>query len=135
MPDRDARPSGSPLLLEAASIVELRRSLRILRCQAKADAATLKGHDAVDAEGRPVDPLDENAVRFSLPMAWLRVSRSESLLYVVWMRLCNDAAVEMLDDPALSIFDLVDDPNTDSQVLLDLLDAIEARLDRLTPPQ
>ena len=121
-------------MLEAASIIELRRSLRILRCMVERGVATLKGHDAVDAAGRPVDPLDDNAVRFSLPIAWLRVSRSASLPYVAWMRLCNDAAVEMLDDPALGIFDLVDDPASDPQVLLNLLDGIEARLDRLTPP-
>ena len=50
---RDRRP----LTLEAADIAALRRSIRVVRCMVERQLATLKDQDAVDAAGRPVDPL------------------------------------------------------------------------------
>ena len=122
----------SPLTLEAADIAELQRSIRVVRCMLQRGVATLKNHDAVDAAGRPVDPLDRRATRFSLPGAFFRASRNGPSLYVAWMRLCNDAAADLLDDPAVGVHAFGDDPDTDAQALLDLLDEVEARLERLT---
>lgn len=119
------------LRLEPADIVELHRSIRVVRCMVQRNVATVKGEDAVDAEGRPVDPLDDRAARLSLPAALLRASGCGPSLYVAWMRLCNDTAADLLDDPAVGVHAFVDDPDTDAQTLLDLLDEVEARLDRL----
>lgn len=125
---RDRRP----LTLEAADIAELQRSIGVVRCMVRHRIATLKDCDAMDAEGRLVDPLDDRATRFSLPGAFLRASRNGPSLYVAWMRLCNDTIADLLDDPAVGVHAFGDDPDTDSQALLDLLDEVEARLDRLT---
>lgn len=126
------RPQSRLMTLEADDIVELRRSIRVVRCMVERRLATLKGADAVDAAGLPVDPLDDRAVRFSLPSAFLRANRAKTSLYVAWMRLCNAAAAEMLGDPAVGLFDYSDDPDIDQDALLDLLDEVAARLDRLT---
>ena len=125
------RPSGRPMALEADDIVELRRSIRVVRCMVERRMVMLKGFDAEDDEGRPVDPLDVRAVRFALPSAFLRANRSRTSLYVAWMRLCNAAAADMLGDPAAGLFDYSDDPDIDQDALLDLLDEVAARLDRL----
>jgi hypothetical protein len=123
-----------PLALEEADIAELRRSIRVVRCMVENRLATLKGQDAVDAAGRPVDPLADEAARFSLPGAFLRASRSGPSLYVTWMRLCNATAADLLDDPAVGVHAFADDPDTNAEALLDLLDEVEGRLDRLAPP-
>ncbi len=125
------RPEGSCMALEADDIVELRRSIRVVRCMVERRLAMLEGADAVDEAGRPVDPLDQRAVRLSLAGAFLRANRSRTSLYVAWMRLCNAAAAEMLGDPAVGLFDYSDDPDIDQDALLDLLDEVDARLDRL----
>jgi len=123
-----------PVTLEAADIAELRRSIRVVRCMVQRRVATLKDHDAVDALGRPVDPLDDRVEHLSLPGAFLRASRHGPSLYVAWMQLCNDTAADLLDDPAAGVHAFGDDPDTDARALLDLLDEVEARLDRLAPP-
>ena len=125
------RSDGRPIALEADDIVELRRSIRVVRCMVERRLATLKSADALDEAGWPVDPLDDNAVRFSLPGAFLRANRSRTSLYVAWMRLCNAAAAQMLGDPTAGLFDYNDDPDIDQDALLDLLDEVAARLDRL----
>jgi len=128
-------PCDQPhLTLEDAEITELRRSIRVVRCMVENRLATLKNQDAVDAVGRPVDPLADEAARFSLPGAFLRASRSGPSLFVAWMRLCNATAAEMLDDPGVGVHAFADDPDTDADALLDLLDEIEERLDRLAAP-
>ena len=126
------RSHDRPIALEADDIVELRRSIRVVRCMVERRQALLKGEDAIDRAGRPVDPLDEQAVDFSLSGAFLRANRSRTSLYVAWVRLCNAAAADMLGDPAAALFDYSDDPDIDQDALLDLLDEVAARLDRLT---
>lgn len=127
-PRHEQQPS-----LAAADIAELRRSIRVVRRMVERRIAILKDDDAVDALGRSVDPLDPRAVRLSLPGAAIRATRYNRSLYVAWMRLCNAAAADLLDDSALDVHAFGDDPQTDAQALLDLLDEVELRLDRLAP--
>ena len=133
---REVRPPREPIpvRLEAADIAELRRSIRVVRCMVQRRVATSKDHDAVDALDRPVDPLDDRVPRLSLPGTLRRASRGGPSLYVAWMQLCNDTAADILNDPAVGVPAFGDDPDSDAQALLDLLDEVEARLGRLAPP-
>lgn len=119
------------LALDAEDFAELRRSIRAVRRLIGRGLPLVKGTDAADAAGTPVDPLDDHATRFGVNGAFLRAGRPTPPLFLAWMRLCHQAAGDLLGDPGHDLYSYDDDPTTDREQLIELLDEVEARLDLL----
>jgi hypothetical protein len=117
--------------LDAEDFAELRRSIRVVRRLIGGGLPLVKGRDAANDPGASVDPLDESATRFGVNAAFLRAGRPTPPLFLAWMHLCHQAAGNLLGDPDHDLYSYVDDPATDRERLIDLLDEVEARLDRL----
>jgi hypothetical protein len=142
MPGRRPCPDGRPwrpeplaleadLSLEVDDIAEIRRSIQVVRRLMQGRLPLVKGTDAANDRGMPVDPLDDDATRFGVTGAFLRAGRPTAPLFIAWMRLCHQAAGDLLDDPDRDLFSYDDDPDVDHERLIELLDEVEARLDLL----
>lgn len=117
--------------LTIADVAELRRAIRIMRRLIGGTLPIIKGTDATDAVGRPVDPLDDSASGFCLTGAFMRVSRPNPNVFSTWTRLGHAAAKDLLGDSEADLFSYNDNPAVGRDQLLALLEEIEARLDRL----
>lgn len=130
------RPAGTrpddALRLETADFAELRRSIGVVRRLVGGRMPLAKGVYAANDAGLAVDPLDDDAERFCVSGAFLKVANPSPPLFVAWTRLCHEAAGDLLGDPEADVFAYNDDPAVGRDELLDLLDEVEARLDRLS---
>lgn len=126
----DAREADAPQL-DAADFVELRRSIRVVRRLITGRLPLVKGLEAANGSGAPVDPLADDATGFCVNGAFLRASKPRPSLFVAWAELCHRAAGDLLGDPSADLFDYSDAAATRRCDLVALLDEVEARLDLL----
>ncbi len=120
------------LELNPAEIAELRRSIdgvrrlverRSLACQGVEEEA-----DEIDLQR---DPFDESARRTCFGGSFGGPRRRQAPLFVAWMRRCNRAAANLLDEKPICV-PVDGTQGFDPDGLLELIDELERRLDVLS---
>ena len=117
--------------LNRAEIAELRRSIDGVRRMVERRSVTSQGAEEEASEfGLQPDPLDEPARQHRFGGTSLSPRRRCEPLFVAWMRHCNRAAANLLDErpihaPAQGA------PEIEQEALLQLIDELEKRLELL----
>ena len=83
----------------------------------------MRFHEAIDAGGKPCDPVSPLAVDYCTNGAYLQVNRPTRRLYRCWLNAANSAAQRMTGDSATDLFSFNDHDALDVHDLMMLLDS------------
>ena len=115
--------------LNRAEIAELRRSIDGVRRMVERRSVALRGVEE-EASGidLQLDPLDESARQKCFGGTFARPRQRSAPLFVAWLRHCNRAAANLLDEKPIGV-PASGAPGIEHDALLELIDELEKRLE------
>jgi hypothetical protein len=123
--------------LNRAEIAELRRSIDGVRRMVERRSVTLQGAAKEASEiDLQLDPLDESARQYCFGGTSVPTRQRPAPLFVAWMRHCNRAAANLLDEQPIRMAETetsgIEQPGIEQEALLELIDELEKRLELLS---
>lgn len=118
--------------LNRAEIAELRRSIDGVRRMVERRSVTSQGAEEEASEiDLQLDPLDESARQYCFGGSFVGPRQRSAPLFVAWMRHCNRAAAELLDEKPVCVA-ANGTPYIEQEALLELIDELEKRLELIS---
>lgn len=118
--------------LNRAEIAELRRSIDGVRRMVERRSVTLQGVEEEASEiDLQLDPLDKSARQYCFGGTFGRPRQRSAPLFVAWIRHCNRAAANLLDEKPIRV-PANGSPAIEREALLELIDELEQRLELIS---